>query len=142
MFEGSHTLSMDSKGRISVPTKHRDALTPLVVAKNPMPGESCLFIYPLHAWDRVKEEISSRKSSPQQRQLMRVFVGTAESMTLDSNGRLLIKPDFREAVNLDKKVILVGQGNKLELWDEATWNALYNEDFDDDYIDMLESISF
>ncbi len=114
---------MDSKGRISMPTKYRDQLTQLVLLPNPVPSEPCLFIYSLDEWQKVIDQIVALPNTAGNRKIKRAFMGKAESVTLDSNGRFLLKPELRESALLDKKVYLVGQGNKLELWDEATYNT-------------------
>lgn len=134
---------MDSKGRISMPTKHRDALIPLVIVPNPMPNENCLLIYPLSTWEGVEERITALPNNAKNRQIKRAFIGKAEDAMLDNNGRLLIKPDFRKFADLDKKAVLVGQGDKLELWDEATWNTINaDEDDEDAFIEALEELVF
>lgn len=134
---------MDSKGRISMPTKYRDALTPMVVVPNPMRDEPCLLIYPLEVWKQVEAEITARPNTKPNRITKRKFLGAAEDITMDSNGRVLIKTDFRDKLGLDKKVLLVGQGNKLELWGEAAWED-YNSDEDDEaaYIAELEELIY
>lgn len=143
MFRGSKTLSMDNKGRISIPTCYRDALIQLVIAPNPIPDEPCLLIYPLAAWKKVEDTVTALPNTKPNRKIKRVFVGQAEDATLDSNGRLLIKPDFRKFAGLDKKAFLVGQGDKLQLWDEATWDAVNAEDDDEDaYLKAVESLVY
>ncbi|PID62179.1 MAG: division/cell wall cluster transcriptional repressor MraZ [Gammaproteobacteria bacterium] len=133
---------MDSKGRISMPTKHRDALAPLIIVPNPMPDEPCLLIYSLEAWKAIEADIASRPNTKANRKIMRKFIGKAEESMLDRNGRLLVKADFRDFAKFDKKIVLVGQGNKLELWDEATWIAINEDEDDDDYIEALEDLVF
>ncbi len=143
MFRGSQTISVDSKGRISMPTKHRDALTPMVLAPNPMPDENCLLIYPLNVWKNIEERITALPNNKENRKIKRLFLGKAEDVTLDGNGRLLIKPDFRKFAQLEKKAILVGQGDKLELWDENTWNAMNAEEDDEQaFVAAMEELVF
>lgn len=133
---------MDSKGRISVPTKYRAALTPMVMVPNPVRDEPCLLLYPLDVWEKIEADIAARPNSKGNRTAMRKFVGAAEDVTMDSNGRVLIKTDFRDKLNLDKKVLLIGQGNKLELWSEAAWEAFNNDDDDEAYLAELEALIF
>lgn len=125
-----------------MPTKHRSILASLVIAPNPVPKEPCLLIYPLTVWDKIEADIVAQPNSKANRKIMRRFVGRAEESMLDSNGRLLIKADFRNFARLDKKIVLVGQGNKLELWDEKTWIEINEDDDDDEYIDALEALVF
>ncbi len=142
MFKGTQKLSMDSKGRISIPTKYRAALTPLVLVPNPIAGEPCLLIYPPDVWQTIEAEIAARPNTRANRMTKRKFLGAAEDITMDSNGRVLIKPDFRNKVNLGKKVLLIGQGNKLELWSETEWEAFDTEDHDEAYQAELEALPF
>lgn len=126
-----------------MPTKYRAALTPMVVAPNPMPDEPCLLIYPTEVWKKVEADISARPKTKPNRQVMRKFLGAAEDVAMDSGGRVLIKPDFREQLGLEKKVLLVGQGNKLELWGEAEWEAFNNDDTDEAaFIAELEELIY
>ncbi len=146
MFRGASTLSMDNKGRIAIPAKHRDALTKLVIAPNPMPDERCLLVYALDEWQVVEDNIVAQPNSPQIRRLKRVFLGEAVEYVVDGQGRVLLTPELREFAGLDKKVKLVGQGNKLEIWSEAAYQALRNmEESEEDkaaYVATLESLSF
>ncbi len=146
MFRGASSLSIDSKGRMTVPSKHRDALTKLVIAPNPMPDEKCLVVYPLEEWEKVESNIVSQPNNKAIRRLKRIFIGEAVEYVVDAQGRVLITPELREYAALDKKITLVGQGNKLEIWSEAAWAALHdlvdNEDTEAEYIETLEGLSF
>ncbi len=146
MFRGAINLSIDSKGRMTVPSKHRDALTKLVIAPNPMPEEKCLVVYPLEEWEKIEQNIVNQPNTVSIRRLKRVFLGAAVDYVVDGQGRILITPKLREYAELDKKITLVGQGNKLEIWSEAAWDALNNvvddEDAEADYIETIEGLSF
>ena len=85
---------------------------------------SCLVIYPLPEWDRIEQEIQALPSlKPAVRRFQRLVLGYATDLELDSSGRMLLPQSLREYARLDKKLVLVGQGNKLELWSEALWLA-------------------
>ncbi len=146
MFRGATNLSIDSKGRMTVPSKHRDALTKLVIAPNPMPDEKCLLVYSQDEWEKVEADIVSKPNSKAMRRLKRVFIGAATEHVVDGQGRVLISPELREYAELEKKITLVGQGNKLEIWSEAAWAALNDivddEEAEAEYIDALEELSF
>lgn len=146
MFRGVQTLSMDSKGRISIPSKHRDALSRLVVAPNPMPDEECLLVYSMDEWEKVEADLVAKPNNKQIRKLKRVFLGGAVEYVVDGHGRVLLTPALREFADLDKKVVLVGQGNKFEIWSEADWLALNAEEESDDdqaaFVAELEDMSF
>jgi MraZ protein len=124
MFGGVSSMNLDSKGRLAIPAKHRDALLArsegkLVITVEP---SGCLLIYPEPDWIPVRDQLN--KLSGQQMALRRLIVGHAEEIEMDSSGRILVPPALRQRAQLDKAVALVGMGNKFELWDEAKWNAV------------------
>ncbi len=124
MFRGITTVSLDAKGRMSIPAKYRDALMKLIIVPNPVKDEKCLLVYPIDAWEKVEAEIASKPNTASVRSLKRFFLGQAVEYITDKNGRVLLTPNLRDFAELDKKMILVGQGNKFELWDETVWNSL------------------
>ena len=84
----------------------------------------CLLIYPLPAWEEIEQEIQELPSlNPAVRRFQRLLIGYASDLDFDGNNRVLLPPALREYAQLDKRVVLVGQGNKLELWDEDNWLA-------------------
>ncbi|MDE3208133.1 MAG: division/cell wall cluster transcriptional repressor MraZ, partial [Pseudomonadota bacterium] len=126
MFRGVTALNLDTKGRLAVPAKHRDALMErsdgrLVLTADPA---KCLLLYPLPDWQPIQEQIMAMPSlNPQVRNLQRLIVGYAEDVEMDSNGRILISGPLREFSGLSKRLVMVGQGRKFELWDEESWIA-------------------
>lgn len=126
MFQGAVQLNLDSKGRLAIPAKHRDALladcSGNLVLTADMDG--CLLVYPLQEWQPIRDKLLKLSAlNPKIRALQRLLVGNAEDVLMDSAGRVLISPNLRNYAVLDKRVMLVGQGNKFELWDEAKWQA-------------------
>ena len=125
MFRGSATLNLDSKGRLAVPTRHRDFLLSycggrLIITADP---SKCLLIYPLPDWEPIEKKLNSLSSfNPQTRSLQRLLVGNASDVELDSAGRILVPTSLRQFAGLEKSVVLAGQGNKFEVWDEEKWN--------------------
>lgn len=134
MLRGVHSLALDAKGRVAVPSRYRATLE--AVASNQMvitidTEDKCLLIYPLKEWEVIQEKISALSSfSKPARRIQRLLIGHATDVDIDSAGRLLVAGPLREYAQLDKKVVLVGQGNKFELWSEALW-----EQTRDQYID-------
>lgn len=126
MFQGAAALNLDAKGRVAIPTRHRDALSAiaqghLVLTAHP---HRCLLVYPAPAWEPIKEKVLAGSSLEQKAAfLKRLLVGFARDETLDSAGRVLIAPELRDFAQLDKKVWLVGQGTHFELWSDAGWIA-------------------
>ncbi len=86
-------------------------------------GES-LVIYPLNEFEEIERKISALSSfNPATKRLKKIFIGHATEVNLDSSGRILIPQNLRQFVELEKRVALIGQGNKLEVWNEDLWNS-------------------
>ncbi|WP_374335041.1 division/cell wall cluster transcriptional repressor MraZ [Leeia sp.] len=123
-FRGSAILNLDSKGRMAVPARYRDALAEqadgrLVITADP---SKCLLLYPAPEWGPIEEKLNSVSSfNPQLRAYQRVVVGYAEDVEMDSAGRILLSPELRAFAGLDKRVVMIGQGKKFEIWDELGW---------------------
>src|ERR1700680_2778775 len=121
VFRGVSQLVLDNKGRLAIPAKHRDALAGhsaghLILTADPA---HCLLLYPLPEWDPIQQRLMSLSSfNDKIRSLQRLLVGHADEVELDAAGRILVPPALRQFALLDKRVVLVGQGNKIELWDE------------------------
>ena len=130
MFRGASTVSMDAKGRLAVPARYRDVLLAqgagkVVVTADPT---GCLLLYPFPDWAPIEQKLNALSSfNPQTRRIQRLLVGYANDLDLDASGRLLLPPMLREYAALDKNVVVVGQGNKMELWSEAGWRAQVDE---------------
>ncbi|WP_123402075.1 division/cell wall cluster transcriptional repressor MraZ [Inmirania thermothiophila] len=126
MFRGINALNLDAKGRLAIPARYREQLRErgedqLVVTIDPNLG--CLFLYPYGDWVELEREIMRMPSlQPMVRKLQLILVGHATECELDRQGRILVPPLLRSAAALDKRVVLIGQGKKLELWDESKWN--------------------
>jgi len=120
-------LSLDAKGRMSVPTRHREALVlqcegRLTLTRHP---DGCLLLYPRSVWESVRERIAALPISASG--WKRFFLGNATDVELDGTGRLLIAPELRSAVGLEKEVVLLGMGAHFELWDAARLAAKEDE---------------
>lgn len=117
---------MDAKGRLAVPTRYRSLLSEwcegqLVVTIDT--EEKCLLVYPLPEWEKIEDKLQALPSfNEQARRIQRLLVGHATDIDVDSNGRMLLTQPLRDYAQLGKKLVLLGQGNKFELWDEELWN--------------------
>jgi MraZ protein len=126
MFRGATSLNLDVKGRLAVPSKHRDALQAqctgnLVLTAHP---HGCLLLYPQPAWEPIQAKMMALSSFDKQSSaLQRLLVGYAEDIILDSAGRLLVSPSLREFAEIEKQAMLVGQGSHFELWNMDAWRA-------------------
>lgn len=125
MFRGVHNINMDAKGRLAMPARQREPLMEqcggqIVVTVEPK--SPCLVIYPLPEWERIERDIQSLPAlKPGVKRLQRQLLGYATDLELDGNGRILLPPALREYAQLEKKLVLVGQANKFELWAEPLW---------------------
>lgn len=149
MFRGASKITLDAKGRMAMPTRYRDRLSEksdgrLVVTVD---RDYCLLIYPFPDWEEIERKLVRLPSlNPQARRLQRLMVGYATELDLDGHGRILLPRELREFAGLDRQAILIGQGNKFELWDEERWNAKRDQwlQADEDGVDLpaeLESLS-
>ena len=125
MFRGANLLNIDAKGRMAMPTKHREDLITqssgdLVITAHP---HGCLLIYPKMAWEPIQSKIMALSSFDKKSSaLQRLLVGYAEDISLDTAGRLLLSQVLREFAKVDKQAMLVGQGSHFELWDKEAWD--------------------
>lgn len=150
MFRGVTILNLDAKGRLAMPTRFRQPLVEqcdgkLVLTVDP---DRCLLVYPFPDWQEIERKLVRLPSfNKQARALQRLLVGHATECEMDGNGRILVAPPLREFAGLDKRAVLIGQGNKLELWDEQRWNGqcdqwLRDKGLDTDQLPAeLESLS-
>lgn len=126
MFRGSFEHSVDSKGRVSVPSKFRDILSDrydgrLVLA---LDYDQCLTVYPLEEWEKLEEKIRNLPMMQKEvKDFMRFFFSSATECELDKQGRILMPPQLRERAGINKTVVVVGIINKIEIWDEKAWAA-------------------
>lgn len=130
VFRGINGINIDAKGRIVMPTRYRERLQ--LDSKNAViltidTEERCLLLYPLPEWEEIEKKLSALPSfNPAARRIQRLLVGHATDAEMDGQGRILLPPLLREYAELKKRAVLVGQGRKFELWDEAHWEERRN----------------
>jgi len=142
VFQGSSALTLDAKGRISIPTRHRDALMAqaegrLTLTRHP---DGCLLVYPRPEWEKKREQIAAFPMTA--RALQRLLLGNAQDVELDGSGRVLIAPELRNASGMTRDVMLLGLGAYFELWDAATLASREAEDLAKGMPDVLNQFSF
>lgn len=126
MFRGLSSLSIDSKGRMAVPSRYRERLAGiadgcLVVTLSPL--DRSLWLYPLPEWELIEAKLADLSDfETQSRRTKQMMRGYASDCQLDAQGRILLPQELRDYAGLVKDIILLGQGNKFELWDAAVWN--------------------
>lgn len=142
VFQGSSALTLDAKGRINFPTRHRDALMAqaegrLTITRHP---DGCLLVYPRPQWEKKREQIAAFPM--QARALQRLLLGNAQDVEFDSAGRVLIAPELRSAANLTRDAMLLGMGEHFELWDAAELSRREAEDLAGGIPAALDQFSF
>ncbi len=142
MFQGSSALTLDGKGRINVPTRHRDALVEqaqgcLTITRHP---DGCLLVYPRREWENKREQIAAFPM--QARALQRLLLGNAQDVEIDASGRVLIAPELRVAAGLSRDVMLLGMGAHFELWDAAALARREADDLAQGMPEVLTQFSF
>lgn len=127
MFRGVAQLNLDTKGRLAVPARHRQTLLErcgghLVITAD---ADRCLLIYPLPDWEIIQQKLEGLSNlDARVRELQRRLIGFAVDVDMDGAGRVLIAPALRAFAQLEKNVVLVGQGKKFELWNKDSWEQL------------------
>jgi MraZ protein len=130
VFRGANKVTLDSKGRMVMPTRYRERLQErcqgrLVVTVD---RDHCLLLYPLPDWEEIERKLMRLPTLHEaSRRLQRLMVGHATDVELDGHGRVLLPPKLREFAQLDRNAILIGQGARFELWDEQKWNERRDE---------------
>ena len=142
MFQGASSLSLDAKGRLSVPTRHRDVLaatasSQLTITKHP---HGCLMVFPRPEWEKFRERLAQLPMSAQW--WTRIFLGNAMDVDMDGTGRVLISPELRAAAGLTKEAVLLGMGNHFELWDKATYDEQEAQAMQGEMPDAFKDFSF
>ncbi len=127
MFRGINAVLLDAKGRMAMPARYRDQLQQNEISQvvATIDTESpCLLLYPLPEWEIIEQKLQSLPSfNRAARRIQRLLIGHATELELDGSGRILLPQLLREYAQLDKRIMLVGQGKKFELWDEQQWQA-------------------
>ena len=146
MFQGETAITIDDKGRLAIPTSYRDVVARecgnhLVVTYNPFEA-GCLYLYPLPVWEGVRDQVNKLPRTKQTSRLLQLkLVGAATFVDPDGSGRISIPASHRNAVGIEKKAVLVGMGDKFELWSEQAHLAqirqtLGDADLGEDLLDL------
>ena len=135
MLRGATKVTLDAKGRLAIPVRYRDQL--MTRAEGHLVAtvdrDYCLLVYPLPDWEEIERKLTRLPAlNKQSRRLQRLMLGHATELEMDSHGRVLLTRELREFAGLDRQTMLIGQGNKFELWSEERWSARRDEWLADD----------
>ena len=138
MFMGEYNHTVDTKGRIIVPSKLREELGETFVVTVGLDG--CLFVYPNSEWEQFVEQLKTLPGKDHGRKLQRYFMSLAADCELDKQGRVLIPAKLRELAGLDKDVVFAGVINKIELWNKDKWDEINDFDNMDDIAESMSEV--
>ena len=133
MFFGETAINLDAKGRLAIPIRYRETLAGqcgnrLVLTYSAFDSGS-LWLQSEQTWERIRDDVMALPTfNANHRSLQRRLVGSATAIEPDGNGRILIPPSLRQVAGLEKRVIMLGMGNRFEIWDEDTLNNQREEE--------------
>lgn len=142
MFQGTSQLTLDGKGRLSMPARHRDVLLAqcegrLTVTRHP---DGCLLIYPRPSWEALRVKVAALPMSA--RTLQRVLLGGATDVDIDSAGRVQLPSELRSVAGLERDVLLLGMGERFELWDALRYAEYEKQQLADGLPDTAADFTF
>jgi MraZ protein len=146
VFQGETAITIDDKGRLAIPTAFRDVVVRdcgnrLVSTYNPY-ELGCLWLYPEQVWQQVRDQINALPMTVAVHRRMQLkLVGSASLLEPDANGRVLLPASQRNASGIEKKAVLVGMGNKFELWSEQAHLAQIRQTIGDEASDAMHALS-
>ena len=144
-FRGRFEIKLDPKGRLLIPAAYRQILPvespQLIITNNRYRGKSCLHAYSLQEWEKLERSIARLSSLKAEVQAFnRFYLSAGQSSDVDAQNRVLVPQSLRKFAALEGPVVLVGLGNKFEIWSEKTWNSLY-EDLTENFEQTLEAVA-
>ncbi|MFT4179825.1 MAG: division/cell wall cluster transcriptional repressor MraZ [Thermomonas sp.] len=137
MFQGETAITIDDKGRLAIPTAYRDVVAracgnKLVLTYNPF-EKGCLLLYPQGEWERVRDDLMARPNSIRATQvLQRQVVASAAFLEPDGSFRVSLPASHRNTVGIEKRAVLLGMGNRFELWSEQAHRAVIQQTLSDE----------
>ncbi|MHC1747406.1 MAG: division/cell wall cluster transcriptional repressor MraZ [Cellulosilyticaceae bacterium] len=129
MFIGEYRHSLDDKARVIIPSKYREKLgTDFILTKG---LDGCLFIYPQSEWSLFEQKLKTLPlTNENARKFVRFFLAGAVECTTDKQGRILIPNNLRVYSHIEKDIVFIGMGNRIEVWNSSKWDQYNDEEFD------------
>lgn len=138
MFLGEYQHSLDAKGRITIPARFREELGEKFVATKGL--DNCIFLYPMEEWKTIEEKLRSLPfTRADVRSFARFFFSGASEMEIDRQGRTLIPVNLREYASIDRDLIIIGVGSRIEIWSATNWGR-YTLEAESSYEEIAESM--
>jgi MraZ protein len=138
MFMGEYLHIIDTKGRVIMPAKFREALGVRFIATKGL--DHCLFIYPMTEWTALEQKLRTLPfTQPDVRAFVRFFFSGANECEADKQGRILLPANLREYAQLEKEIVLVGVSSRVEIWSQALWTE-YSSQAENAYANAAESL--
>lgn len=138
VFLGEYQHSLDSKGRITIPSKFREQLGSKFVLTKGL--DNCIFIYPLNEWQSIEEKVRSLPlTRADVRSFARFFFSGASELEIDKQGRIVLPPNLRDYAKIDKETMIIGVGARAEIWSTEKWTD-YNQNAEQSYEEIAENL--
>lgn len=139
MFIGEYVHAIDPKGRLSIPSKFREDLGERFFLTKGL--DQCLFVFPETEWRRFEEKLKALPlTNKNARAFVRMFFSGASECSFDKQGRILIPQVLREHCEMQENAVVIGVGERIEIWSEASWEA-YNHPDNLSYDDIAEQMA-
>lgn len=117
---GTYEYTIDAKGRLTIPPKFREELGETFTVTQGL--DNCIFVYPQSTWKELETKISALPMA-KSKGLQRFFLSSAQELTLDSHGRILLPQELRQYAELDKETVVIGVSGRAEIWSKVNWTA-------------------
>ena len=142
VFQGASALTLDGKGRVTVPARHRDVLMATAGGQLTLTKHTagCLLVFPRPAWEQFRDKLVGLPFEADG--IRRVFLGNAMDVEIDGASRILVSPELRAAAGLKREVMLLGMGSRLELWDAERYAAHEQQVMASEMPDAVKSFVF
>ncbi len=137
MFMGEYHHTIDDKGRLTIPSKIRYELGETFVVTRGLDG--CLFVYPKNVWDNIVRKYQELPNVKDARNFMRFFLSGATDTQFDKQGRINIASPLIKYAELQKDCVVIGVGDRLEIWSEERWNSFIDEN-EDNLSDIADNL--